>query len=212
MKALVDNDILYKGSGYRLIDALINEARPEVGVLGAARFIIPKKIRKARLRSEGDALTAFEGFIRDAVVVEPTDDEQELAAALELLAQRHGLAFDTGESQLSAALLCRDVPLFLTGDKRAIAGLEKLLDLESKLALVQGRVRCLEQLVRLLLDRGEYMDVRASVCAEPTVDGALSLCFSCSNQAHSIESALEGLQSHIAHVRNSAPRVLSASP
>jgi hypothetical protein len=35
MKSLADNDILYKGSCYQLLDSLIGESRADVGVLGA---------------------------------------------------------------------------------------------------------------------------------------------------------------------------------
>src|SRR5690349_18118394 len=106
MNTLVDNDILYKGSCFRVLDALVGEARVNVGVLGAAKFVLPAKINRARLRgSRADAIIALEDFIRDAEVIEPNDDEQVLAAALELRAQREGLPFDTGESQLCAVLI-----------------------------------------------------------------------------------------------------------
>src|SRR5688572_1113474 len=105
MKALADNDILYKGSCFRVLDVLVGHERSDVGVLGAAKYVLPRKINKARLQhSTVDALAALEAFIHDAHVIEPTDDEQELAAALELLAQREGVQFDAGESQLVAVL------------------------------------------------------------------------------------------------------------
>src|SRR6185503_5833439 len=122
----------------------------------------------------------LEQFIAEAIVVEPIDEEQKFAAALELLAQREGLPFDTGESQLCAVLITRAVPQLLTGDKRAIAALARLLDLEDRLEPARGRVRCLEQLVRLLIDRAGIDHVRIAVCAEPSVDRALAMCFSCS--------------------------------
>lgn len=213
MIALADNDILYKGSCFRALDALVGESRSAVGVLGAAKYVLPPKIQKARLqRSAAGAIALLEEFIRDAEVIEPTDDEQTLAAALELLAQHEGLPFDTGESQLCAVLISREVPRLLTGDKRAIAALERLLDLEMRLDPAKGRVHCLEQLVRLLVDRVGVDDVRGAICAEPRVDRALTICFSCSVNSHSADSVLEGLASYIAAVRQTAARILADRP
>jgi hypothetical protein len=154
----------------------------------------------------------LEAFIAEAVVVEPTEEEQRLAAAIELLAQREGLWFDSGESQLCAVLITRAVPQLVTGDKRAIAALERLLDLEHRLDTAQGRVWCLEQLIWLLIDRTGIQQVRAAVCAEPHVDRALAMCFSCGSGIESAETVLEGLASYIRHLREMARRVLAASP
>jgi hypothetical protein len=213
MNAVADNDILYKGSCFRVLDALVGEARAQVGVLGAAQYVLPAKIGRASLAgSPAAAIALLQDFIRDAEVIEPDDDEQALAAALELLAQREGLPFDEGESQLCAVLISREVPHFLTGDKRAIAALERLLDLELRLGPVRGRVRCLEQLVRVLIDRVGLAEVRGAVCAEPGVDRALTNCFSCRSETVPDNSVLEGLASYIADVRRTAIRILAPAP
>jgi hypothetical protein len=213
MNVLADNDILKKGSCFRLLDALVGAERASVGVLGESRFVLPKKIRKARLNgSPEDAIAELEAFIADAKIIEPTEEEQRFAAVLELLAQRQGLSFDSGESQLCAVLVTRGVPKLLTGDKRAITALERLLDLESRLEPARGRIQCLEQLVRILIDRIGVDGVRAAVCAEPNVDRALSICFSCGRDTCARESVLEGLASYIRDVRDVSARVLASTP
>jgi hypothetical protein len=213
MKALADNDILSKGACFRILDSLVGESRSDVGVLGAAKFVLPKKMKKASLRgAPADAIAVLEEFLRDAESIEPTDDEQELAAALELSAQREGLPFDSGESQLCAVLIVRAVPRLVTGDKRAIQALERLLDLESRLATAQGRIQSLEQAVRLAIDRIGVDSVRGAVCAEPDVDRALTMCFSCGNPSLSPDSVFEGLSSYIADLRGKASRILAAEP
>jgi hypothetical protein len=213
MKSLADNDILYKGSCYQLLDSLIGESRADVGVLGAARFVLRRKIEKAPLfGSRADAIAVLEAFVADAEVIEPTDDEQALAAALELRAQHEGLPFGSGESQLCAVLVSRDVSELLTGDKRAIAALERLLDMESRLGPVGGRVRCLEQLVCRMIDRAGLESVREPICREPHVDRSLTICFSCGNDAPSSDSIRDGLASYIGDVREGAGRILAPEP
>lgn len=137
MKALVDNDILFKGACYGLLDAFlapVSVAGDSFGILGAARFVVSKKIiKKAPHKGIAAAHEHLATFLGRAAVVEPTEDEQRMAAEFELAAQRAGLGFDAGESQLCSILICRSTPLLLTGDKRAIQAIEQLLDSESRL-------------------------------------------------------------------------------
>jgi hypothetical protein len=105
MKALVDNDILLKGACYRLLATLVAMkcGTDQVGYLGAARFVLSKKIRRATLR--GDAVEAeaeLLGFLAEHEAIETTAEEQALAALLEATAQSVPVNLDTGESQLLA--------------------------------------------------------------------------------------------------------------
>ena len=211
MRAVVDNDILSKGASYGLLPHLVTcevgDGEP-VGILGAARFVVAKKISKARLRKGVEAAVAqFTEFIAGAEALEPTESEQQLAAQLELSAQRHSLNFHSGESQLCAIVLTREVPLLLTGDKQAIAAMEQLIDGERALLRLRGRLRCMEQLVCALLGRSEPGSVRAAICDEPDVDKSLSTCFSCTAAEVSNESIIAGLESYIGDVRRRAERL-----
>src|ERR1039458_89319 len=111
MKALVDNDILFKGACYGLLDAFlapVSVAGDSFGILGAARFVVSKKIiKKAPHKGIAAAHEHLATFLGRAAVVEPTEDEQRMAAEFELAAQRAGLGFDAGESQLCSILICR---------------------------------------------------------------------------------------------------------
>src|SRR5438105_3609188 len=117
MNAVVDNDILFKGVCYGLLQELISSgcAGGAPGVLGAARFVVAKKIEKRRgIRGNvADAVGRLQAFLSQAKVLEPTDAELEMAADFELAAQRLGSSFDTGESVLSAVTIIRLVPLLL---------------------------------------------------------------------------------------------------
>ena len=215
MKAMVDNDIVFKGACYGLLDEFLSPLSAlgdPFGVLGAARFVVSKKISKtnpkkgitAALRHLGD-------FLERATVVEPTEDEQMMAAEFEVAAQRAGLSFDVGESQLCAILIYRLTPLLLTGDKRAIQAIEELLDSEGRLNSLCGKIRCLEQLVLDVLTAGTNPDtLRSMICAEIEIDKTLTICFSCHHEDGSGRDYAEGLQSYIADLRQRAIRVLSS--
>jgi hypothetical protein len=213
MKAAIDNDILFKGACYGLLSELISttcSSSEVVGVLGSARFVVPKKIEKSKLRRNGAAaLTNFTQFLSRTESLEPTDSEQNMAADVELAAQRLRINLDSGESQLCSILVHRVLPLLLTGDKRAIVAMEKLIDADTRLRPVCGKVRCLEQLVHNGLANGDLGSFRRAVCSEPEIDKALAICFSCTNQSVKVESVIEGLQSYIRSLRMEAGRVLS---
>jgi hypothetical protein len=184
MKALVDNDILFKGACYGLLDAFlapVSVAGDSFGILGAARFVVSKKIiKRAPHKGIVAAHEHLATFLGRAAVVEPTEDEQRMAAEFELAAQRAGLGFDAGESQLCSILICRSTPLLLTGDKRAIQAIEQLLDSESRLVALCGKIRCLEQLVLDTFSASPNPDtLRTAICAEVEVDKTLTICFSC---------------------------------
>lgn len=213
MKAAIDNDVLFKGACYGLLAELTSTScsKTEVaGVLGSARFLVSKKIEKGMLRgNRAAALATFLQFLSQTVALEPTNSEQGMAADLELTAQKLGINLDGGESQLCAILVHRALQMLLTGDKRAIAAMEKLIDAETRLMPICGKVKCLEQLVHDALDNADHGIFRRAVCAEPDIDKALAICFSCTNQSPTAPSVIEGLQSYIRSIRREASRVLS---
>lgn len=213
MKAAIDNDILFKGACYRLLDELIATTCSDAetfGTLGSARFVVAKKIEKNRsLRNPAAALAALSQFLDRSEALEPTEGERSMAADLELGAQRLSINLDSGESQLCAMLVLRVLPLLLTGDKRAITALEKLLDADSRLIALCGKVRCLEQLVYDALMQGDHATLRTAICSEPEADKALTICFSCKSQSVVFASIVEGLQSYVKALRAEATRVLS---
>jgi hypothetical protein len=213
MKAAIDNDILFKGACYGLLNELIATACSDTeafGTLGSAKFVVSKKIEKNKLlRNRVSALAALLQFLSRSEALEPTQNEQNMAAEFELAAQRLGVNLDSGESQLCAMLVFRVLPLLLTGDKRAIAAMEKLIDADNRLIALCGKVRCLEQLVYDALMKGDHAALRTAICGEPEADKALAICFSCTSQSVVLASIVEGLQSYIKALQTEATRVLS---
>jgi hypothetical protein len=210
MNAVVDNDILLKAVCYGLVDEILCPSCGSidfVGVLGAARFVVSRRLASMALNgSTADAAARLTALLGRAVALEPTEEEQLLAADFELAAQRASLGFDTGESQLCAVVIARATPLLLTGDKRAIRSLEILVDVDGRLLALCQKVKCLEQLVLIALP-GAGGRLRAAICAEAGLDKALSICFSCRGDGDAATFA-EGLQSYVNDLRSVAGRVL----
>jgi hypothetical protein len=213
MNAVVDNDILFKGVCYGILGDLLaahNNGDGAIGILGAARFVIPKKIQRAKLQGSAEsAEKQLMTFFSQFCILEPTTDEQVLAAEFELAGQKLGVALDVGESQLCAIVATRIIPLLLTGDKRAIIAIEKLLGNGAKLEALCGKIRCLEQVLVSALGRTEVARMRLAVCAEPEVDKVVTICFACSSQEVSRDEVMNGLHSYINDLRLKANRVLA---
>jgi hypothetical protein len=214
MEALLDNDILLKTACYGLLNELLfQDSSPAelLGVLGAARFVVTKKIRKRTLRKDKEAvIKTLETFLVRVSTVEPTADEQIMAADFELAAQRLGVALDAGESQLCAVFVARALHDFYTGDKRAIHAMEVLLEADLRLRSLIGKVRCLEQLVRRSVSKDNVSSFRAAVCSEPEIDTALTICFSCACANATLEGVIYGLDSYINDLRRHAQQVLAS--
>jgi hypothetical protein len=213
MNALIDNDILLKGACYGLLDEFVAStcgSADHAGTLGAARFVVSKRIKRRPPNKGADAaIAAFQAFLNRSVQIEPSAAEQSMASQFELTALRISVSLDAGESQLCAILISRIVPYLLTGDKRAIIAMEQLLDTDDRLSALCGKIRCLEQLVLDALSANPGNSLRASICAEPLVDKTLTICFECHSPATDGNHS-EGLASYIADLRNQAGRVLSA--
>ncbi len=142
-------------------------------------------------------------------LLEPSPEEAALAAELEYEAQRANLSLDSGESQLCAIVLKRNVSWLLTGDKRAIAALESLSAQMSFGAALAKRIVCLEQLfLRLLVLNAKALAM--AVCNEPNLDKALTMCFACSSGTATADSIKEGLISYVGDLRKSAATLLAS--
>jgi predicted nucleic acid-binding protein len=212
MKAVVDNDILLKGACYGLLSDLVHGTAGgvAVGVLGAARFVVIKRIRKLNLCLDPSfAVACLETFLNSAQSVEPSTNEQIIAASLEAAAQKLAVSLDAGESQLAAIAISRNISAVLTGDKRAIVALEILMDSYTPLVALTAKVHCIEQLFRRLISANKFAMMRNAICKESGIDKTLSICFSCTQPNIELTSVVEGLDSYIAALRKVATRMLA---
>jgi hypothetical protein len=209
---LLDVDVVIKLAAYDLLDAIAHpgcaaDCSGRRGVIATTRFVARGRLlRKAVDPSAAQAQLA--AFLGDAVELEPTEDELRLAATIEAHAATAGLELDSGESQLCAIAICRSTPALLTGDKRAIAAAEALLETVAELAALTERIACLEQAMALAVDRLGALPVRALVLAELGMDTAINVCFQFTNPAIDAKFEPTGLSSYINSVRSSAPTLL----
>jgi hypothetical protein len=209
--AVVDNDILFKGAAFGLLEELIAvmPAEPkQVGTLGASRYVISAKLVSHLGGGATQAEAYFKAVSKKMIVLEPNPAETEVAAEIELAAQLAQLELDTGESQLCAIVIARDLPLLATGDKRAIVAIEQLLDRPPISLKLIAKLLCLEQLFQRLVAAEYGGRLRAAVCQHPQIDRTLSICFGCAGQQSDKSDWMDGLASYIRDLRALAARVL----
>lgn len=207
-QVLLDNDVVLKAASYSLADEMLiavaaDGAAP--GMLGVGRFVVRGRLERNRgLADPAAAAAAFERMLGEIILLEPTEDELAMAAELEAEASRRDLELDGGESQLVAMLACRACRLLVTGDKRAVTAMAAVAS-----SLVEGRIACFEQVIAQIVARCGSATVRLAVCAEPTVDRAVSLCFGCGREPGPCdEDVLAALASYSGHLNRSAPGIL----
>ncbi len=201
---VLDNDILLKGACYCLLLDIIMAAPSTIektGVLGAAKYICRNLLTRRGLE---EALAFLDQTIDKFEQLEPTAIETSVAADIELKAQHSGLDLDVGESMLCAIVDLRGISKLLTGDKRAIISIERLLSQRW-----QERILCLEQLIRRVMAAIDPVAVRDKICAAQEADKALSVCFSCATRTGHASAWTAGLDSYISDLRKKAPTTLS---
>jgi hypothetical protein len=208
---LVDNDVLLKSSCYDLatdLTEILTGGGRDVAGLALAKFVLKRKIEKSgKIANRPRATKALDTVLASISVLEPDNTELGLAAQYEEHALSAGYAFDSGESQLLAVLVNRTAKAMVTGDKRAVAATWQLAtDLKIVPALA-GRLGCFEQVMLGICGKKGGPAVAASVCVEPAVDKAMSICFGCSSTFDE-QNMRQGLQSYIEHLRGTSGELL----
>lgn len=214
LDAVVDNDVLIKASAYLVLEQMLMrlvDALDVVGVLGVARFVVTKRLAKQEgLADRQRAAEHFELVLQHVQQLEPSDAEVNLATRIQEQALLRQLPLDVGEAQLFAISAIRDVQHALTGDKRAIAAAEALLEAVAELRNLEQQVVCLEQAVARLTEVFNPLELRDLICAN-AVDQALAICFRCYSDPPE-DFYPDGLLSYINAVRATAPRLLAPGP
>lgn len=201
---LLDNDVVWKLCCFRCEDVLSRLGTAPPAMLNVGKYTLRDKVRRTtRVRDRQRVVAALEGALATLSMLQPDAAELALATDLEDAAARLSLDFDSGESQLLAELITRSWPLLITGDKRAIAAIDKVLP-----GRADGRIACLEQLMATIISLKDVGEVRAGVCGEPAVDRALTNCFACASQTFDVASLAAGLTSYIDDVRRTSGRTL----
>jgi len=210
--AALDNDVILKGASYGVLMDLLSalpEGPYDYGALGAARYMLPKKLAKKAVKRMEDAMVELKAALTAFEVLEPTEAERELAAELQFNAQKASLPLDEGEAQLVAMAVVREMRNLLTGDKRAIGALASTqFPVGLPRERLVNRVVCFEQAIWALMESLGAARLRALICAEREVDTQMRICFSCASPEVSEDSWREGLRASIESVRKDCPEFL----
>ncbi len=213
LEAAIDNDVLIKAAAYDLLEAVaVNTVAKiaSIGVLGAARYVCRDAIRKKPIRGDRvlvqDRLSAFLDTVES---IEPTGAEIALAAEFEEAALRSSLSLDSGESQLAAVAVSRDLHAFVTGDKRAISALARVIDGTSHADKLAGKVRCFEQTMLHIAEALGCIDMRTRICGQPDIDRTMAICFSCASNNPATIECEACLKSYIASARATSAALLA---
>lgn len=180
--AALDTDVLLKISAYRLAGELISLLEPHgrPGTLGLTHLIAGRQLaRKRGVRDHAGAAAELAALLARLERLEPDEDEIALAAELADRAQALSLPLDAGEAQLAAITALRELPMMVTGDKRALEALAGMLTGEVDRSALLGRLVCFEQVVVAIAAVIGEEAVRDRICTEPDTDGAMRLACSC---------------------------------
>lgn len=209
---LLDNDVVLKISCYDLVSnfqEVITTGTRKLAALGLASFVLTKRLKKSKtLNDREGAMASLAAFLGHIDLLEPEYPEVALAAQYESYAQSIGAALDSGESLLLAMLISRSAELLLTGDKRAVIAVHQISLGFGLNGEADRRVACLEQAIRCLLTHLDTDSVANSICKEPSVDMALSICFRCVSKDYDTTAILDGLSSYIEELRRSSGDIL----
>lgn len=206
----IDNDVVLKMCAYLVAEELVQVASMDAvppAILAIAKFTLRNRVERSRaIKDKAAVKEALELALAKVRHLEPTQEEIEIAADLEQEAAMLGLAFDGGESQLTAMLLKRNGSALVTGDKRAINALAKINPPE-----IHRRIGCLEQLIASVATQFGVGRVREGVCAERDCDKAITASFACSSSTLSLPELMVGLRSYINFLRKEAGELLLLS-
>src|SRR5579871_4656336 len=190
MKTLFDNDCIVKVCRYDLVDPLLRL----VGGWGNT-YVLPTAKFSLKARSPSSAITLMNSkeaaerlfnFLSNAIEIKESDSNKYLAA-LSIHPQ-----VDAGEAILFAMALDELETLVYTGDKRSIAALAEFLDQTGLRSILEGRIKCLEQVVAEIIEISDFDSICKKIRADKATDKTLYMCFN----SGTLENALIGLLSH----------------
>jgi hypothetical protein len=196
---LADNDVVIKLSRMDVYeDALkaLNVAPRQVGSLAVMLRYMGKASESNRLRivSNRSAADRLARVLHGITEIEPTQDERALAAKLMKGILSSGLDMQEGEVALIAVALLRERPDIATADKRAIRSLPPLAVQEGIVDKLQGRVICLEQIMKALCKAFGLPRVRNAVAADRAADTTITQAYDmCGNGGRQFMGALDAV-------------------
>lgn len=173
----IDNDVISKLASCDLLDdaiTVLGLQKADVRILGTFkhRFGITNEKRRAKVEQQvGVAayqrLIDFQGSVGEVEV-----NHGDLLTAFEDLA-----AIDAGEAQLYAEASEIADSFIVTGDKRSIRSLASAAACREICQNLSGRVICFEQLIKDILSRREFHQVKGKIVPAVDCDSVLRCAF-----------------------------------
>lgn len=192
---LLDSDVARKMSQYTLIDdmvACLGCGLSDLAVLPQLKFQLRIGTPKALLKLGDEAAVAAATKLINAA--------QEISLgpeAANMLLELNRTDIDSGEQVLFAALLLDSSRQLISGDKRAMVALSQIETIEH----LWMSLRCLEDLVLLMVHAMAFDRLSASVRSRTDADMGISIVFG-RTQASPKESVIEGLESYLNQLIN----------
>lgn len=198
--AFFDNDILLKLAEYDLLrDAcyLIGVRPSDVVVLHGARPWLERRMERKLRKPSGPATAAgiarALGFVAHAQPLTDVGDR----ASLDRLTSIDDI--DPGEAQLIVAAARSPQAILATGDKRCLRALAGSREAREVFHSLAGRVVCLEEIIRALLEHKGYPHVSRAIAQSPDCDRLMCRIFYDgamlpSQAVVDVESSLENLR------------------
>lgn len=194
---LVDNDALLKLSAYDLFEealGCLHFIPQQVYILATAKYkLLPAKSR-LKLCKEEEVADRLEAII--ASVNEFSEEQIINPEIIDTLLDYQGI--DAGEALLIAYAIQIQQSLLLTGDKKALDALTAIA-LENITVQLRNRICVLEVLFLKMIET-DFPHIQLKVRSKPGVDTTMSFIFGRSLPG-TRESALDGLRSHITHMK-----------
>ncbi len=198
-RLLVDSDVLIKLAHWGLLDQLASSFdldRSQVSALASLQFRALR--RDGKLFHTPAAADALAGYLSDTSEIPGGRPED--------LSRLQGITnLDAGEIELVAACLADPDALLISGDKRAVIALAELgpADVANRL---EGRVICLEQLLRMIAGRSGSACVIEGVRVRRELDAALRSVVG--PQGCTDAHFLEGMASYVSDLRRQTASLL----
>ena len=192
---LLDSDVARKMAQYTLIDDMVACLRcrlADLAVLPQLKFQLGIGTAKALRKLGNEAAVAAANKLIDAA--------QEISLgpeAANTLLELNRPDIDSGEQVLFAALLLDASRQLVSGDKRAMVALSQIETIEH----VWASLRCLEDLVLLMVHAMAFDALSANIRGRADADISLSIIFGRS-QAAPKASVLEALGSYLNQLIN----------
>ena len=208
MKAYWDNDVVKKLAAYDLTAEAVEALElTSVTILATLRFTFSLKSAaeaQSRLRIKPSVHGRIVAFVDGTGVEElkspPSKDEQKALAGVPNI--------DPGEAILALAASKDPDSLLCTGDKRFLKALAKSPKTAALVQSLDGRVICLEQIVRLIVAKKGLDHVRPRILSEVGEDQAMKSIFGDPQAAAA--SIEEGFAAYIGEMRGLAPFLWAA--